>query len=316
MSKNFQWTTDEETGWVDTRPQPPLPPAPRRRWARVWLLLLVLGIVGWVLLQQANRQVTAVTANVEAEILSSQTLLAQAESRADVELFTTLLSGRDTKWAVAQQTLFQQDLLWDRSSFGLSLLPTAPEVVSVTVSADLQSAEMGVERQYAPLLADGQTAVIGSAVSLVHPLTFRRGETRWLLAPPSAEFWGTWQQAESYYVTLVYPARDEAIALRLVQAMDSEIKQLCRFEPAAVCPSGWQLVVRLDTDPSSLAAAADAQHLFMTNPIFALPAPSLVGLPVDEASYQVLIQAYVGQVLNRAIVEVVATGGRPLHTGG
>lgn len=300
MSKNFQWTTEEETDWAERTPAPsPAPPKrPLRRRRGVWLVLLP-GILG-LLFHQIYQRVTAVTADVEAEILSSQVLLEQAESREDVELFTTVLSGRDAHWTAVQQSLFQQDLLWGQS-LGLSLLAAPPEVISVTVAPDLQSAEMLVERQYTTGEAD---APVG--VTLTHSLTFRRGESRWLLAPPSDAFWGAWRQAGGYYVTLIYPERDEAIALRLLREMDGQVRELCRFEPAAECPSGWQLLVRLDTDPTSLTAVTDAERLFSANPVFELPTPSLVGLPIDDIGYAALAQVYISQVVDRAIFEVVA----------
>jgi len=327
MSKNFDWTTEEDQDWEEYRPSPPEAPSPGPRWRR-WLLLLFLALlVGGILAYQARREVSAVTADVQADILSSQALLEQAKERDDLEMFTTILSGRDAQWTVAQQTLFQRGLLWDRQPFGLNLLPTEAAVISVTVSPDLQSAEMLVERQYAvaqtgdPLPDARETMTIPSpptteTVSLLLPLTFRRGEARWLLAPPTDDYWGNWRQADGHYITLIYPQRDEAVALRLLSEMDAQVKTLCRFEPAANCPGGWQLLVRLDTDPASLTAVTDPQNLLDPNPVFDLPTPSLVGLPVDETGYQILAQAYAGKVVNRAIVDVVAFAGQPTRAGG
>jgi len=320
MSKNFKWTTEEDHDWEEIAPPPPDPVPSPRRWRR-WLLLLGLVLLaGGVFVRQARQQVTAVTANVEADILSSQALLEQARNEDDLELFTTVLSGRDGRWTAAQQALFQEDLLWNRQPFGLNLLSTEPAVISVTVTPDLQSAEMLVERQYAVSETDspqpdGREAFLLSSpvqvdeVTLLLPLTFRKGDSRWLLSPPPDEYWGRWQQAEGRFVTLIYPERDADIALRLLDEMDNQVKTLCRFEPAAECPGGWQLLVRLDTDPASLTAVADPQRLLKPDPVFDLPAPSLVGLPVDETGYEVLAQAYAGKVVNRAIVDVVANGG-------
>lgn len=327
MPNNFHWTTDEDDNWEEIAPPTPDPPGPRRiRWSR-WLMLFLILVVGGLFFWQARQQVTAVTTDVEADILSSQALLEQAKEQADIELFTTVLSGRDSAWTAAQQTLFQLDLLWNRQPLGLNLLPTEPAIISMTVAPDLQSAEMLVERQYAisetdDQLADGRAASTDSPlfkideVTLLHPLTFRKGEARWLLSPPPDEYWGRWQQAEGHFITLIYPERDAAIALRLLSEMDDQVKTLCRFEPAAHCPGGWRLLVRLDTDPASLTAVADPQQLLMPDPVFDLPTPSLVGLPVDENGYKVLAQVYAGKVVNRAIVDVVAIlEPRPLAAG-
>lgn len=330
MSKNFHWTTEDDADWADTAVPPP-PPRPKpRRWWGMWLLALILG-AGGLLYWRAKVQVTAVTANVEADILSSQALLDQAANQNDIELFTTILSGRDASWIAAQQALFQQELLWDRSSFGLDALPSASAVVSLTVAADLQSAEVLVERRYVVSQTDtnqpdgrgasfnlSPSTAQNEAVTLLLPLIFRKGESRWLLSPPSEAYWGGWQQAEGHYITLIFPERDADIALRLLPEMDAQVKKLCNFEPAADCPGGWQLLVRLETDPASLTAVADPQTLLQPAPIFELPTPSLLGLPVDEAGYQALAQAYAGQVVNRAIVDVVAMGGwaRPLDNRG
>ncbi|MGB5058661.1 MAG: hypothetical protein WBO48_08205, partial [Candidatus Promineifilaceae bacterium] len=225
------------------------------------------------------------------------------------------------------RALFQQEMLWDRSSFGLNVLPSASAVVSMTVAPDLQSAELLVERRYVVSKTDanqpdGRGANFNAsapttqseAVTLLLPLIFRKGESRWLLSPPSEAYWGGWQQVEGHYITLIFPERDADIALRLLPEMDAQVKKLCNFEPAADCPGGWQLLVRLETDPASLTAVADPQTLLQPAPIFELPTPSLIGLPVDEAGYEALAQAYAGQVVNRAIVDVVAMVGwaRPL----
>lgn len=328
MSKNFEWTTEEEQDWEENLPLRPEPPSPRSQHWRRWLLLafLVLTVAG-ILVQQARREVTAVTADVEADILSSQALLEQAKSQDDIEMFTTVLSGRDARWTAVQQALFQEDLLWDRRPFGLNLLTAPPTVISVTVAPDLQSAEMLVERQYAihltdDLPANGRDAVFAppaigaNEVTLQLPLTFRRGESRWLLAPPSDTYWGGWQQAKGHYISLIYPERDAEVALRLLPEMDEQVKTLCRFEPAANCPGNWRLQVRLDTDPASLTAVSDPQHLLNPSPVFDLPTPSLVGLPIDETGFKVLAQAYAGKVVNRAIVDVVAFSGPQEQVGG
>ena len=300
MANRFDWHTDEESGWETPLVSPALQPA--RRWHGRLLLFLLLvmsatGIGYW----QLQQRVAAATANVAEDVSASYRLLHQAAGRKDVELFNTLIAGGDRSWVRAQRALLAEGLLLDRWPLALRLQAAEPDIEAIIPSADLSQVELQVAQQYAVDRGQG----IAETVTLRQVVTYRRGQNRWLAAPPPPDFWGEWRVADGRLLTLVYPRRDEAIALRLLADLETQWLRSCRTLPEVECPQDLRLLVRLSTDPAALATVADAPAMLSGRPNLNLPAPTLVGLPLDEAGYQALLRGYAAHVVAAVLVEGV-----------
>ncbi len=84
-------------------------------------------------------------------------------------------------------------------------------------------------------------------------------------------------------MTLVYPARDRDIGARLAGDLDKLLAEMCNRLDTQVCPPGLHVRLKLETDPSSLADGRDLANRFSGSVQLELPAPTLTGLPLDEA---------------------------------
>lgn len=310
----FEWQTEEEVAWDELPPLPPEKPPQQRRWGIIGGLLGLLLLTGFVIYRQVQQRVETATQAVQADVLSSYQLVQRAEREQDEELFTSLLSGRNMAWATATTTLFKQEMLLNRAPFGLEAIPftpqtavsptTASEISSdaarVTLSPDLTEAEITIMQPY---LSPDQTK---GTVLLAQTAVYRLGSNRWLLAPPQPEFWGDWHTADSDLLTVTYPQRDEAIAQRLAEDLTSIVQEACQQLDTFTCLSGVPLHIdlKLSDDPATLAATQELTQLQADGSRWhiELPAPTLVGLPVDDTGYEILRDGYAGQILTAVLL--------------
>ena len=311
----FEWQTEEDIVWDELPPAPPEPPARRRHW---WLLVGLAALLlaaGFVIYRQVQQRIETATQTVQADVLSSHNLMLRAASEQDEELFTSLLSGRDMQWVAGETALFKQAMLLDRAPFGLEAIPFTPQTAvnaattpdeipsdaaRITLSPDLTEAEITIMQPY---LSVNKTE---GTVLLAQTAVYRLGTSRWLLAPPQPEFWGDWHTADSDLLTITYPQRDEAIAQRLAEDLNTILQEACSQLDAFTCLSGVPLHIelKLSDDPNTLAATqqltqleADGNHWQIE-----LPAPTLVGVPVDTVGYQILRDGYAGQILTAVLL--------------
>ncbi len=294
----FHWQTDDEPGWNDS---PPPTPAPTRfrSWPLVLLFIGVLALGGYSIYQQISERVETVSANMRAEVLGSHRLLQRALDERDEEIFLELLSGRVPAWLAAQRQLFLQDGLVDRQALGLKAVSdSAAEIQDVILSPDLEEAEVIATRYFTVPAPDGITAT----VALDQVNVYRRGEARWLVAPPTAEAWTTWQSLSGDYLDITHIARDGAIVPRLLEALDGDVARLCRS--GFSCPAGLRMRVQLDPDPATLVRLDELRVLFAAGEPLVLPAPSLIGLPRDEAGFQALRRSYGARLVAAAITRI------------
>ncbi|HEX6385343.1 MAG TPA: hypothetical protein VF177_11785, partial [Anaerolineae bacterium] len=305
MSTNFHWQTEDDSVWNDlAEPGRPYEPG-QRSWITVVVLLIVLSVGGWIIGRQVQQRVETATADAEAEILASHNLVRMAAAHGDAELFRTVLSGRSKNWMASHSKLVEAKLLFDRSAFGLTPLAQAEPLsltdVNIELSPELQAAELRQVWPYAINRGQGVT----ETVQLEHITVYRRGATRWLLSPPEPEFWGTWRTLQGERVSLTYPARDEAIVRRLAPDLDNLLNDVCHRLNDAACPADLYLQLRLETDPASLLETAGLLAVAGGGYRLELPAPSLVGLPLDERGYQALLRGYGAYVAAAAITRLV-----------
>jgi hypothetical protein len=297
---NFEWYTDEDGDWEELAPPLPPPQAVRKRWF-VWLVvLIVVTLATSTIYQRLNQRATEVGAIVADEVLSSHQLRQKAVITQDRELFDSILSGSNSSWMQAQQTLFEHHLTLDRWPLGLELPTADAQLLAINPVPDLKAAELLVAQEYVIRQPDG----VQTSVTLHRTDIYRRGQQRWLYAPPPQEFWGEWQTAGRRYLTLIYPQRDQTIAQQLLADFDNTISIYCE-QPQAHCPSDLRLLVRFDTNPQSLLDLSNLTTLWQSRSSLKLPTPSLIGMPIDEAGYQALLRGYSSQVVATTIQKTI-----------
>jgi hypothetical protein len=298
----LDWRTEEEH-WDEAPPPPPTQAKPARHWP-FWLLLAALLLVG---LGLSYRQVITYLAQVDeditADIATSHTLLTTAQARGDWELLQSILSGRDRGWVEGQRLLLQEGHLFDRQPFGLAYVAAASQTAAfqTIINADLNQAELTQSLTY----RSHWFSEISTAIQLEQTWYYRRGDNRWLLTPFPADFWGEWRVSQSERLTLAYPARDADLADRLLADLDAELLRACQTLTGLGCPADFNIYLRFDTNPVTLARSADPAVMLNTVTTLDLPTPTLVGRPQNEAAYTWLKQGYAVHLIAAAITELV-----------
>ena len=298
MSTGFEWLTDEDDYWDKPSAERPSPKSWPRHW-RVWSMsVFILGVLGsFLFYHRSQQQIEVTTKLITKDILSSYELLRLAIMEKDEELLEAILSGREWQWTEAQQLLLTEDIFLERQPWSIKPQLSYSTTPTVTLSPDLRAAELEVKQRY--------EVIASEPITLQHTYIFRRGQQRWLLSPPLPDYWGTWQVETGHFVTLTYPERDKTIAQRLLTDLDTTLADMCQRLPGIECPSTLQVHIRLEIDPLALAKVTDNALLWRTHSLLQLPTPTLVGLPVDEAAYEVLRQGYAAQVVAAALIQVV-----------
>jgi hypothetical protein len=330
MATGFDWQTDEtETDqalWDEPAPETPRPAGAGRRWsllAAIGILVIVLALVVW---RQVDRRVEQATQKVQSDVVGSVNLVHRAVESADEELFRSLLSGRSIRWTRATLGLFERDLLFDRRQLGMVASPLelplvlAPDpaaqneqtainaTVEVTLSPDLTEAEVVTPQPYlvSPSNQPGET----ETVWLRQTAVYRLGKEGWLLSPPLQAFWGSWQTVDGERLDVIYPERDSRVAGRLAADLDALLMRACSEVNNLDCPAGWHVTLRLEHDPDILVELNDRWLRPASDGAVELPAPTLVGLPVEgdeeaaEAGYRVLLRMYGSRLLRSVLGEL------------
>lgn len=298
----FEWrTVDEgEAVWRENvRPQDAVRDR-RRPWLLLPALLALVTLAGYFLWNGAQQRSAAATKEVTADARSSYELGRRAAERTDWELFRSVLSGRDPRWTDVQTALLEEGLLFEEAlrPFHLQPLPGDAEAITATVSPDLREVILFAERAFR---AVGQE----ETARLRQPLIFRRGAQGWLLSPPDRAFWGEWRRQGGRRLTLIYPERDEALALRILSDLDEALAGVCTRLQELSCPSSFNLTVRLQSDPASLLSLSDSVLALRSGRWLDLPSPSLIGQPANEAGYQALRRGYATAAVTAAIAALI-----------
>ncbi len=306
MSNQFEWKTEDDAGWVEEELAEEVAQtavSSRRSWMLLFITATIVAGLGGGLYWQAQKQVSAASAQVEADIMTSHELVQTAVSNQDKELFHNMLSARDLNWMETQDELMADGLLWSRPFFDAEFLlhdTVEMDAPIVAVSPDLRAAEITFVQPYR-IMNDGMR----QTVTLTQTAVYRRGSKKWLLSPPDDQFWDGWNSVEGAYLKLNYPMRDEAIALRLAEDLDSLVGEICNSLDGIVCSQPTTFHLRFDTNPASLTTLSNPRAIMENSTPMELPTPTLVGLPVDEAAYRALLRAYGVQVATAVIAEQV-----------
>lgn len=304
----FHWQQDEGDSWQEPA-SPDKAPEPRR-WYLIPLILSTIGAAVFIGYLQAQQRLAEVTVTLTNDVLSGHTLLSQAAYRNDLDIFTILLSGRDAQWTASQKTLLRDNLFFDRPSFGLyatfpsqpDLILTQDNLVSIDFSPDLLSAELVVRQPYTVTLPTGQI----QHTTLLQTAVYRQGDERWLFAPPDDDFWGATRRYSQNQLRVTYPLRDEELVQRLALDLDQTISQLCRTLADINCPDDMAVTVEFSPEPASLINLTETETFWQNSQPILLPTPTLVGLPTDDAGYEVLFRGYAAQMAAAVIPDLVA----------
>lgn len=288
MSQNFDWYSEEDGRWQAEPPPPPPKPA-LPRWPFLLGIAAVLIIAGALLIyRQAAERAREIEAAVSADVLAAHTFMRNAAADKDSDLFRVGLSGRIPEWAETQTTLMRLGRLWEREPSGLTFLPdeaatdlsAAPEIF---IHPDLSAAEVMYTLPY---------RVDDEKTLLRHTAVYRRGDGRWLYAPPDDDFWGGQVTNRGMHLTLVYRQRDAELIEKLARDLDRIMLRLCTNSPALQCITDGYMQVFFSTEPASLIAMFDLRAVVQSGRQLTLPTPTLFGLPVDETGYQALLRGY------------------------
>lgn len=251
----------------------------------VIVVFLMAGAFGvyWRQMRQIAQEEKRIQTDVAAAFHTWQ----QAVANDDFDLFVHLLAAQDAVWQQDQRTLFVEELILDRQSLGLAA-QTMPQAVAVELAPDWQEAVVTYDQMYTAVTPPETTAPI----HLQQTQLYQLDGSRWLQSPPDTDFWGETMRYDGQWLTLLYPARDAAWAQRLAADLAAELAVLCAEKPCTT-----DVMVRLDTNPTALADLHDLLTPVFNGRFHILPTFTLVGLPLDENSYQALYQGYTRRII-------------------
>lgn len=276
---DFEWQTDEE--WSDEVLVSAETP---RRWG-TWLLLggfvAIIAGAGW---WQLRGRVAEMVQEVEQEIIASFNLLYEAVQNGDTELAYTLLSGSDADWTMQEQAKIAAATWLRWPELGWELVEE-PEIVNVAVGSDLRSAEITLALRY---------KFNNTSFSLHRTLTFRQGETHWLYAPPPLDYWGegnllAGSPTDALPLDFVYPVRDANLIERFHTDINKKHQLFQQqYTPNAIRAFNTSLIVfREQSQTFTHLQPSTSEPVSIS-----LPAPSTIGVPIDDNGYQQLLTAY------------------------
>ncbi len=297
--KNFDWLTEEEQGWEQAARQAGadggrLHRSTLRRYRRFIGALMFLVIAGSLLTMRGLAiRLSAAQEAARDELLAAHGLLLQAAGAGDVELFSSMLGGPDA-WRQTQLQTLENNLLLERRPMGAAWLQEIAPEHEIALAPDLQQAVVTSTLRYEGYLGAG----LARDVALRHLFSYQRQAGQWQLGPHSEEIWGHWVTAASGRLQTVFPGRDAELSQRLTDDLATGIERLCQH--VLECSPRLRLWIRFETYPQTLHTPSmfqtGLQHFDIR---LSLPAPSLVGYPVDEEAYRALRNLYLRSVVQQ-----------------
>lgn len=294
MRVRFRWQWDEEAG--DFAPEND---AERQRSRRLlWGFLLLLVVVAGLFYWQQSRRIRQQEEAIEADVAASYRLWHNAVAAGDLELFLFQLSNQDAQWQSAQRDLFLQNRLLDRPDLGLRRVrgDGGADNVEVSLSPDWESATVTAEYTYEAI--DETTEVAPLRLEQTH--YYRRNGERWQLSPGGDAFWGSQERRQFGAVTVLYPQRDADEAQRIGRDLARDLRELCASiaEEGPACPSDLHITVRFERDPRLLMSLRDSFTPAFRGGDYVLPAPTLIGVAGNDASYALLYEGVTSRILH------------------
>lgn len=286
MKSGYSWRDEEGDDWTPDNEDGPPAPGDRRR--ALLLVVALAGVLFILLFLLAGRRLDEREAAVVANVRAAQATWAYAVGGDDLELFTTLLWRGESDWFMTQRRLFMAGRALRRDALGLEGMPDEVVPVQVNLDPNWRRAEAAFKSRY-------RLPGTGESVWLRQTQVFRLSGERWQFAPPDERYWGELREAHTRHLSLSYPERDEPFARRFAADMERDMEALCGSGDAG-CDAG-PIAVDFSTDGESLLALTDVATPALRGRVFVLPAPSLVGLPEDEAAYMALYDGYAARIL-------------------
>ena len=286
----FDWVTEDEHLTLGKRERQLTPAASVwKRWRRLIIIVAVLLLAGVLVYLLLERQAATTIAAIEADVLASHRLAEQAMRQGDVELLRSLLSARDLHWSETQQRLAQTaDPIWN-----LIPLDEMADLQGLILADDLRQAELTLDRRFSwhgdQIVTLRQTAV------------YRLGADQWLFAPPLDEFWGEEITEHIGRFNLTYRERDHELVEKLAARLEPELLTLCRELAGLTCSPSWVLDLHFTPDPLLLVLGEPPLNAVAVH----LPAPSLLGEPLDEAGWDALTAGYLAWLSPIALTDMV-----------
>ena len=294
---HFEWQSEETDLLNEPSPQTAKGKNNKKVWLITGLILLttVMILLGIRYVNQRQRQFEAA---LRQQVETSFALWRKAVQQKDQELFVHFLAPGDRLWQRDQKQLFTRDLIAGRDFLSLSRREDGHlGAAQVTISPDGQQATVFYERTYTSLAGPGLP------VRLRHVVVFAQQDANWRQAPLDEDFWGDWSELKTDWLVVRYPARDADVAQRIGRQLELDLRAICQREsrpaqgPSAGCPQLKPFTLTMSTAPASLAALDTATGPLISGPNFEMPAPTLVGLPVDEQSFQAFYFGYTKRIL-------------------
>jgi hypothetical protein len=283
----FNWQNEDEDEWPVNIEEIEDSDQQRPSWRVPLIIIVILTLTAVGLYFFFNHRAEEARKVIKADVRSTHELVMAAAEDGDLELFKSFLSGVSGRWLELQLEAVKGGNFDEAPLLGLRLEDRPDRVDEITLTPTLDEATVIYTRWY--------QNEDGNEYLLQHEVIYRRGADRWLLAPPSAEFWGREATIWEGPLILVYPERDEAQATRLAADLASSLSEVCAHLPGASCPEAWELTVTFSADLEHLLYPSLIESLTLT-----LPTPSLLGRPLDNDGYQALLQSYQTLLLQEA----------------
>lgn len=291
----FDWRVTEDGKWEDVPAQSTSSspsPLPKRKWVILGSIIVTLFVFTLVLLFYRARQLNQ---TIENEILINYQLWQDAWSKGDEELWATFIH-------VAARPQYQS-LMLTGNLFARPFLSVQWEATAnssgVVLSPDLVQAELTIRQGY---------RLANETIELEQIIPYIKEGVQWQIATPQGkDFWGETYSWRGKWITLTYPERDEQLAKRIGEDIDRILDTLCRelgCPDQSILDIRMNLEVRMETSLETLRGAMAGEEVIGIRPID-LPAPTLVGLPIDEAGYQLVSRGYGRLVVSTLLTRVM-----------
>ena len=275
----------------------------KRWWLRVILTIMIIAIATATAYQVLQNKVDVVNQTARDEVLASHQVITDAATKADSDLIVGFLSGRDPAWVNNVREKTSQGKLFEVPALGLPDIgrPPISTVENISVSPNLDTARVETRLVY-PISLDSTDY---SELALIRTFVYRRGADRWLLSPPDKEDWGVQETMASTMITISYPAQDELLVKRLIARLEHTLTTICKRENGLSCPADYHVEVSLEPDQARIDDPNREEATGVSSDEITLPSFFLVGLPLDDAGYDLLLRGYQSSIVSGIVADLV-----------
>ncbi|MEM9773839.1 MAG: hypothetical protein AAF902_04615 [Chloroflexota bacterium] len=305
---SFDWQHEEEqiketfktTGGGAGRPNQQIP----FKW--LWVVLAVVLIISGMF----YLRVRYVENQLADDVIESWNIIALSENTNDEELFANQLFGSDLHWILTQKSMLEKEYVQARGAlfFFEYLADDEQNQPNVVFSDDLSEAVLS--RPVAYIDAWQRT------INLIQEDVFRKGEDRWLLAPPEESYWGAEDHLEITFESerFIYsaPEKDLELAQEIIAGFERSISTICEQHLPETCQKSQLAKEKIVFTPRMNNTLIHNRYHFGLTTI--LPAPSLIGTPETSSDVSMLVDSYELGFCNQYIWKIFESQGLAFHT--